>query len=52
MHNDNNVNQSVEAKQAWQRPTVRYIDIKRTMSQLGGSTTDTLFTGNASTDQI
>lgn len=50
-NNAYNVNQPVESKLAWQRPAIGYIDIKRTMLTLGGSVTDSVFTGTASTTQ-
>lgn len=31
---------TAETKAAWQRPTIGYIDIKRTMSTPGGSLSD------------
>jgi hypothetical protein len=53
MKNDiNNTDLNAITKSAWQHPTIGYIDIKSTMSTPGGSVTDTIYTGSASTTQV
>lgn len=40
---DDRTNQGAEIRPAWKAPAVNYINIKRTMSTLGGSLSDSAF---------